>query len=206
MDELILRQIQQSIETLDIENELWELFESIGLRSRKPPKNEESLPYVENILGLTARQLTFLHILGEEKAFEMFRSQEQYKMESVAEYNEFVSALISRVLEYTAGSIDLLRLAQILGLDTSPEVLSNNPGIVRIIKEEDPDLSQISELSEKHGMIYLETILALYKEGQIKIEPNDAEWFVLDLIYDYTYLNYEIFTVMSFSIIQTLEE
>ena len=206
MDELILRQIQQSIETLDIENELWKLFESIGLRRRKPPKNEESLPYVENILGLTARQLTYLSILGEEKAFEIFRSQGQYKMESVTEYNEFVSALISRVLEYTAGSIDLLRLAQILDLDTSPEILRKNPGIVNIIIEEDPELDQISELSENLGIKYLEVIVALYKEGQIKLEPKDVEWFILDLTYDYNFSDYEIFAAMSFSVIQILEE
>ena len=205
MDELILRQIKRSIETLDIENELWKLFESIGLRSRKPPKNKESLLYVENILGLTARQLTLLHILSEKKAFEIFGSQGQYQMESVTEYNEFVSALISRVLEYTAGAIDLLMLAEILNLDTSPEVLGNNPEIVKTIIEEDPELDQISELSEILGITYLEVIVALYKEGQIKIEPEDVEWIILDLMYDYSYSDYEIFAVMSFSIIQTPE-
>lgn len=76
MDKLILRQIQQSIETLDVENKLWKLFEDIGLRKREPPKNGESLPYVESILGLTARQLTYLSILDEKKAFEIFGSQE----------------------------------------------------------------------------------------------------------------------------------
>ena len=206
MDKLILRQIQQSIETFDIENKLRKIFEGIGLRSSKPPEREKSLPYVENILGLTARQLTFLHILGEEKAFEMFRSQGQYQMEDVTEYNELVSEFISMVLDYTAGSIDLLRLAQILDLDTSPEVLKNNPEIVRIIIEEDPELTQISELSGSLGITYLEAIVALYKNGQIKIEPKDVEWFIIDLMYDCNFSNYKIFTAMSFSIIQTQEE
>lgn len=200
MDELILRQIQRSIETLDIENELWKIFKDI------PPEREKSLPYVKIILGLTARQLTLLHILGDKKAFEMFRSQGQYQMKSVTEYNDFVSELISRVLEYTAGSIDLLRLAQILGLDTSLEVAGNNPEIVKMIIEEDPELDQISELSVIHGITYLEVIVALYMEGRIKIEPKNVEWFILDLMYDYNFSNYEIFTAMSFSIIQTLEE
>jgi hypothetical protein len=206
MDELILRQIQQSIETLDIEDKLWKIFKIIGLRREKPPEREKSLPYVKNILVLTARQLTLLHILGEEKAFKIFRSQGQYQIESVTEYNDLVLEFISMVLDYTAGAIDLLRLAQILDLDTSPEVLKNNPEIVRIIMEEDPELTQISELSESLGITYLEAIVALYKKGQIKMEPKYVECFIIDLMCDCNFPNYEIFTAMSFSIIQTQEE
>lgn len=127
-------------------------------------------------------------------------------MKSATEYNDFVSALISRVLEYTAGAIDLFRLARTLGLDTSPDVLRNNPEIVKIIIEEDPELDKISELSESLGITYLEVIVALYKKGQIKLEPKDVEWFILDLTYDYNFSDYEIFTAMSFSVIQILEE